>query len=184
MSRVINNLALTTALLMVLAMPNQSFAGAQSCSTSLSEIRSGFWSSNIGDLTSSQSKTPYVLNWTGSSRRQYALISFNNNGTFTLNSGRISFNSIKSNGDASNPPTIIFESCSGVWNSSSFACSGAITHLGSANGGLININQTILPSSHLIIRVTNTRDVVANYQTTFSSWSSRVDIRPSQALSS
>lgn len=184
MTRSHSYLALIAALSMTMVLLPQSFAALQSTSNSSLSLSTGSWSSNVNTATGLPSNSPYSIIWTGSARKQYALVALINNGFFPLNSGHISFTSIKTNGDATTPPTITFESCSGTWNSTTFACSGSITLLGGGTSGTVDINEPTLPSNRLIIRLTNLRDVIANYQTTFNAWSYRTDIRNAQEVTS
>jgi hypothetical protein len=176
-------LALVTALLFFFTIP-ESYGYLQSQTSVNIQISSGQWASRIGATNGAMTNSPYVVTWTANTRKQYALIALENNGSYTLNASHITFSSAKTNGDATNPPTLIFEKCSGVWNVTDFSCNGTIALVTSATGGQIDFFESIFSGNRFIIRVTNLRDVNANYTTTFSAFVTREDIRLGQVLSS
>lgn len=138
---------------------------------------SGRWSTELGTATGTGSATSYQITWTGNSNKQYELISFINQGNFDLVAEHLTFSSAKSNGDTTNPPTLTFELCSENWDTTTFACSGTITLIGTATGGSINFNRYLIVGQRLIFRVTNARNAIGNQISTFNSQSFRSDIR-------
>ena len=147
-------------------------------------ISTGYWSTSVTAFNSAPSNSPYLITWTGSSRKQYALISLINTGSYAVSGSRLSFSSAKTNGDTSNPPTITFELCSGVWNTSTFACSGSIMLITTAIGGEVEIPGQIEPGNRINLRLTNLRDASFNYNTTFNAIALCSDIRSPVSSSS
>jgi hypothetical protein len=176
--------ALVTSLLGMVFLLPESHGILQSRDSQNIQVHNGYWATTVGGAVAAPASVPYLVTWSANTKRQYALIALMNIGTFDLTKGVIAFTSAKSNGDTSNPPTLIFESCSGSWNVTSYLCSGTINVLGSATGGQFHVNQSIAANNRLVLRVTNLRDVNANYVTTFNAQTSRSDFRAAQVFSS
>ncbi len=176
--------ALITSLLLVVTSIPASYGHLQSRASEIVQVQSGGWGTSIGTQTGAATNAPYLLTWTANKNRQYALIAIVNTGSYDLGAGHISISSAKSNGDTANPPTLTFETCSGAWNATSYACSGSITTIASAASGQIDFPQNISVSNRIVIRVTNLRDINANYLTTINALSFRTDIRAAEVLSS
>lgn len=145
---------------------------------------SGRWASQLGLSTGAVSSNPHLLVWSGSSQKQYFLFAFENTGTFDLSAGHILYSSAKPNGDASNPPSISFDICSGAWDSTSFTCSGSVFNLGSGQAGTLNFLYNVPTGNRLVIRATNTRSSNGNYVTTLNTQTFRSDIRSGQRFNS
>ena len=177
-------LALVASLLSSVLVSSETLALMQSGVTSSTTLSVSTWATSVNSATGIASNSPYVITWTANTRRQYALISLINTGSIDLSSGSISFTSVKSNGDITNPPTLTFELCSGVWNTTTFACSGSISSLVTAAGGDVAINQSISIGNRIIIRITNLRDSSANYLTTIDALASRANFRSGIVFSS
>ena len=184
MSRWNSLLSLIASLLVSLILLPEAHGKIQSNAQVASSVTTGLWSTTINSYNAPSVNSPYVITWTGSSRKQFALISIVNNGNFLVNASHISFSSVKTNGDISNPPTITFEICSGAWDPASFNCSGNITEIGSGTSGTINFQSSLSPGNRLVIRLTNQRDASFNYNTTLNSLTYRSDIRQGQGSSS
>ncbi len=137
----------------------------------------GAWSSALATASGSSTNNAYQIIWTGNANRQNELLAVVNTGNFDLIATHLTFSSVKSNGDTTNPPTLTFETCSGTWNLTTFACSGTITQIGSSTSGQIDINRYLTPGNRSVIRVTNARNNSGNYITTFNSRTFRSDIR-------
>ncbi len=137
----------------------------------------GAWSSALATANGSSTNNSYQITWTGNGNRQNELLAVVNTGNFDLIATHLTFSSVKSNGDTTNPPTLTFETCSGTWNLTTFACSGTITQIGSSTSGQIDINRYLTPGNRSVIRVTNARNNTGNYITTFNSRTFRSDIR-------
>ena len=176
-------LVLVTTLLFLLAIPESS-GYLQGRTSSSIQITSGQWGARVGGTSGAITTSPYVVTWTANTKKQYALIAIENIGSYPLNVSHLSLSSAKSNGDTTNPPTLTFEKCSGVWNTTDFSCNGSTTTIASASVGQIDITENILAGSKLIIRITNLRDVNSNYTTTLNAITSRNDIRVGQVFSS
>jgi hypothetical protein len=144
----------------------------------------GSWSTSVNSFNSAPSNNSYTITWTGSSRKQYSLISIFNTGSYAVNTSRLAFSSTKTNGDTSNPPTLTFELCSGLWNATTFSCSGSISTMTTATSGEVDIAGLIEPGNRINLRLTNLRDASFNYNTTFHAISLRSDIRSGVNLSS
>lgn len=144
----------------------------------------GVWSSNVTSSNGNPTNSTYQITWTGSANKLYELISIVNTGNFDLIAGHLTFSTAKSNGDTTNPPNLTFETCTGSWDPTNFACSGAITQVGSATSGQININRYLMTANRLVLRVTNSRNSVGNQITTFNSQSFRSDIRNGLVINS
>ena len=176
--------ALITSLLLVVTSIPASYGHLQSRVSDIAQVQSGGWGASISTQTGAATNAPYLLTWTANKNRQYALIALVNTGSYNLGAGHISISSAKSNGDTANPPTLTFETCSGAWNATSYACSGSITTIASTASGQIDFPQNISVGNRLVIRVTNLRDINANYLTTINALSFRTDIRAAEVLSS
>ena len=176
--------ALVTSLLGMVFLLPESHGILQSRDSQNIQVQNGHWATTVGGAAASPTSVPYLVTWSANTKRQYALIALMNIGTFDLNKGVIAFTSAKSNGDTSNPPTLTFESCSGSWNVTTYLCSGTINLLGSSTGGQFHVNQGIASNGRIVLRVTNLRDVNANYVTTFNALTSRSDFRAAQVYSS
>ncbi|MEY3330736.1 MAG: hypothetical protein RL202_2 [Actinomycetota bacterium] len=176
--------ALITSLLLVVTSIPASYGHLQSSASDIAQVQSGGWGASISTQTGAATNAPYLLTWTANKNRQYALIALVNTGSYNLGAGHISISSAKSNGDTTNPPTLTFETCSGAWSATSYACSGSITTIASAASGQIDFSQNIAVGNRLVIRVTNLRDINANYLTTINALSFRADIRVAEVLSS
>ena len=176
--------ALITSLLLAVTSIPASYGHLQSRASEIVQVQSGGWGTSIGTQTGAATNAPYLLTWTANKNRQYALIAIVNTGSYDLGAGHISISSAKSNGDTANPPTLTFETCSGSWNATSYACSGSITTIASTAIGQIDFPQNISVGNRLVIRVTNLRDINANYLTTINALSFRADIRVAEVLSS
>lgn len=184
MSRARIFLALIASLLFFFFTAPQTQGKIQGVHTLDIQVSASTWASTINSATGTSVNLPYTITWTGNIKKQYALISLINSGTVLLHSGQISFSSVKSNGDPTNPPTMTFDLCSGTWNSTTFACSGTITTLLTATSGVADIPSTLLPGERVIIRLTNLRDVTSNYVTTFDALTNRSNIRAPLVVSS
>lgn len=184
MTRTNSYLSLIASLLLLLFSIPGAQGKIQSNSSLTFGISSGSWSANVAAYNSNPTNTPYTITWTGSSRKQYALIALINNGIFSINSAQISFTSVKTNGDPTYPPSLTYELCSGTWDPVTFACSGTISSAGTGTAGSIEILKSIAPDSRVVIRLTNLRDVNFNYTTTLNALASRSDIRNALVTSS
>ena len=185
MTRLTFYCSLVTALLISCLLAPQTIGKIQAMRNGLSQsVSTGYWASTINSTNGPSSNTPYVLTWTGSIRKQYALIALINTGTFDLTSSAISFSSVKTNGNSTTPPTLTYDLCSGNWDSTNYSCSGSITTVFTATSGVANFSEPILAGNRIIIRVTNLRDSNANYQTTFDALTSRTNIRTGVVTSS
>lgn len=177
-------LALIAPLLFFFISPPQVEGKLQSEYTQNLAITTGSWSSVVNSYNSPAANSPYVITWTGSTRKQYALIALINNGAFSIGNSQISYNSVKTNGDITNPPTMTFELCSGTWDPTAFTCSGNITLVGTGTGGVVDVNAPVNPGGRVIIRLTNLRDSSANYITTLNALTSRSGILSAQVYNS
>ena len=177
-------LALIASLVLAFITMPQSFGKLQSNMQNTLSVSTGLWATSINTSTGSSTTSPYTITWTGSVRKQYALVALINNGRFDLLSSHISYASVKTNGDTTNPPTLTFDLCSGTWNATNFTCSGTITTISTGTGGVVDITSLIPVGDRLIIRLTNLRDTSFNYNTTFNALASKTDIRVGQVLSS
>ena len=165
------------SLLLIQINSDISFSDLTSNASPATNAITGSWVSTISSASGPSTTGPYTVTWTGNLKKQYALISLINSGSFDLVSGHFTFTSAKANGDTTSPPTLIFDLCSTTWDAIAFTCSGTITTFGTATSGQINMPQLIPIGGRVVIRVTDTRDAVSNYTTTFNSISSRSDIR-------
>lgn len=184
MKRWRTTLSLIASLLTLLMMIPHTQGKLQSTSGLESLVYTGSWSTTVNSYNGPSANIPYTITWTGSSRKQHALIAIINNGNYSLSTSHLSYSSVKTNGDISRPPTLTFESCSGIWDPITFNCSGAITFIGSGTTGTVEVSGNISPGNRLIIRLTNQRDASFNYNTTLNSVTYRSDIRTGQVTSS
>lgn len=174
---------IASLLLFQMTIPN-AHGKLESNSTFASIVNTGTWSTTINSYNAPATNNPYNVTWTGASRKQFALISIINSGSYAISTSHISFSSVKTNGDISNPPTLTFELCSGIWDPTTFNCSGTITSVGSGTSGTIDVMASIGSGNRLVIRITNQRDASFNYNTTFNSLTYRSDIRVGVVASS
>ena len=182
--RLAKTLVTTAISLSLLAFPNsESALGAfLSSHTKNSNTSSGSWKTEIASATGAGTSSPYLLTWTGNSNKQYELLSLINIGNFDLTAQHLTFSTAKANGDTTNPPLLKFETCSGVWDATTFLCSGSIVLIGSATGGQVNVIRYLVPGSRTILRVTNPRNNPGNYISTFNAHTFRNDIRSGNTL--
>lgn len=138
----------------------------------------GYWGSQVASATGNGSTGAYSINWSGSTNKQYEMMSLINVGAYDLIAGHLTFSSAKPNGDSSNGPNLTFETCPGTWNLATFACSETVTAFGSGTGGTVNLNLPIAAGSRVIFRVNSGK---ANgggaYVTSINALTSRSDIR-------
>lgn len=156
---------------------NPAFAAITSQAKGSVAGTSGSWGAQLATASGAPSTSAYSIIWTSSTIKQYDLVAIVNTGSFDLASQRISVSSAKPNGDTNNPPTLVFDSCSGVWDPTTYACSGTVTTLATGTSGLVTLTHTIAPGSRAILRVTTTRPNAANYVTNLNAYVSRTDIR-------
>ena len=176
--------ALITSLLLAVTSIPASYGYLQSRASDIVQVQSGQWGASVTTQSGATTNLAYVVTWTANIKKQYALISLVNSGSYDLKAGHISISSAKSNGDMTNPPTLIFETCSGLWSASTFTCNATITTVASTGIGQVDFIENIPAGSRLIIRITNLRDSSANYLTTINALSFRGDIRTAKVLSS
>lgn len=140
-------------------------------------IGAGTWSTQLAAPTTAPSSAAYQIVWTGNVNKQYALFSIVNMGTYDLLSAHFTYSSAKGNGDTTNPPALTFELCSGTWDATTYACSGAISAVGTGTGGAISFSSLIPLGNRITLRATNSRSSTSNYITTFNAQAFRSDIR-------
>ena len=176
-------LALTSLLLLFLSESISSAAilGNVNASTS---ITSGSWLATVNSATGNSVAAPYVTGWTGNNKKQDILIALINSGSLDLIGGHFNFSSAKPNGDTTNAPTLTFDTCTGVWDPTTFICSGTTMTVGNGTSGTVNIAQPIPVGGRVIIHITNARNNSANFNTTLSSFLTRSDIRTGVVINS
>lgn len=139
----------------------------------------GTWGAQLATPSGTGSTSAYSINWNGNGNKQYELVSLINVGALNLISARISFSSAKPNGDTTNAPTLIFESCPGTWNLSTAACSETVTAFGSGSSGTVVLNFPTTPNSRAIFRINSGKAGGGGaYVTTLNALTSRIDVRP------
>ena len=145
--------------------------------SSVVTVASGSWGSQPTAMGGNGSTNAYSITWTGSANKQYALFSLINVGTFPLTNGRFTFSTLKTSGSGTGAPNLIFDLCSGVWDATTFLCSGAIATIGASTGGTLVFAQNININARVDIRITHNRTSSGNYITTINAIARRDDVR-------